>query len=67
MATAQIKERLIERFRRSNYARRVKDKIKELSTHVSITIALEIHMIFCVSVSYLVSDSVSDKCIIGRA
>ncbi|XP_058730325.1 ABC transporter G family member 15-like [Vicia villosa] len=33
LATAQIKERLIERFRRSNYARRVKDKIKELSTH----------------------------------
>ncbi|KAI5387967.1 ABC transporter G family member 15 [Lathyrus oleraceus] len=33
LATAQIKERLIERFRRSNYARRVKDKIQELSTH----------------------------------
>ncbi|PNY14699.1 ABC transporter G family member 15-like protein [Trifolium pratense] len=33
LATAQIKSMLVERFRRSSYAKRLKDKIQELSTH----------------------------------
>ncbi|GAU35769.1 hypothetical protein TSUD_61290 [Trifolium subterraneum] len=33
LATAQIKSMLVERFRRSAYAKRVKDKIQELSTN----------------------------------
>jgi len=38
LATAQIKSMLVERFQRSKYASRVKDKIQEQSTNVSISI-----------------------------
>lgn len=38
LATAEIKAMLVEKYRRSPYARRARNRIKELSTDVCISI-----------------------------
>lgn len=44
LATAEIKAMLVEKYRRSPYARKAKDRIQELSTYVCI-FYLSLHFI----------------------